>query len=251
MIYDLIAPFYDSVNSSLDYSEWADFIEKTVEKEYGGRPELVLDLATGTGRMALELASRGYDMTGVDSSVEMLGIAREEAERRGLSGILWLCQDMTDFELYGTVDLVTCCLDSINHLTSPEDLKRCFSLVHNYLSPNGLFLFDINGKKKFETVYSDRSYVMEEDGAVCVWQNSYSDESELCDFMITVFEEQEDGSYLRYDEVESERMYRLDAVKGELLSAGFEFIGAYSDFKFTEASDDDERIYIAARCIKR
>ncbi len=251
MIYDLIAPFYDSVNASLDYSEWADFIEKTVEKEYGGRPELVLDLATGTGRMALELASRGYDMTGVDSSVEMLGIAREEAERRGLSGILWLCQDMTDFELYGTVDLVTCCLDSINHLTSPEDLRRCFSLVHNYLSPNGLFLFDINGKKKFETVYSDRSYVMEEDGAVCVWQNSYSEESELCDFMITVFEEQEDGSYLRYDEVESERMYRLDTVKGELLSAGFEFIGAYSDFKFTEASDDDERIYIAARCIKR
>jgi SAM-dependent methyltransferase len=251
MIYDLIAPFYDSVNSALDYSEWADFIEKTVEKEYSGRPELVLDLATGTGKMALELASRGYDMTGVDSSVEMLGVAREEAERRGLSGILWLCQDMTDFELYGTVDLVTCCLDSINHLTRSEDLRSCFSLVHNYLSPNGLFLFDINGKKKFETVYSDRSYVMEEDGAVCIWQNSYSAESELCDFMITVFEEQEDGSYLRYDEVETERMYRLEAVKDELISAGFEFIGAYSDFEFNKASDEDERIYIAARCIKR
>ena len=82
MIYDLIAPIYDKVNGDVDYKEWADFIEKVIERDYkGGKPELVLDLGCGTGRMTLELARRGYDMTGVDYSVEMLDIARENADR--------------------------------------------------------------------------------------------------------------------------------------------------------------------------
>ena len=250
MIYDIIAPFYDKVNSVIDYGEWADFIEEILRREYNGKPELVLDLATGTGKMAIELASRGYDLTGIDCSVEMLNIAREAAEAKGLSGILWLCQDMTEFELYGTVDLTVCCLDSINHLTEYGELRDCLSLVHNYLSPNGLFIFDVNGKRKFETVYSDRTYAMEEEGSVCIWQNDYSADDEICDFSITVFEEQEDGSYLRHDATETERMYPLDSLKRELTDAGFELIGAYSDFDFTAATDDSERIYIAARCIK-
>ena len=94
MLYDLLAPFYDKVNGSIDYSAWADFIEKIVEKEYRGEPELWLDLGCGTGRMTLELAKRGRDMTGVDSSPEMLDVARTLAEERGLSDkILLLCQD--------------------------------------------------------------------------------------------------------------------------------------------------------------
>ena len=135
MIYDILAPIYDGINADIDYSAWADFIEKIIEREYrGGRPELVLDLGSGTGSMTLELARRGYDMTGVDISPEMLDIARERAEREGLSDkMLWLCQDMREFELYGTVDVAVSCLDSINHLTSPADLSRTLSLVHNYL----------------------------------------------------------------------------------------------------------------------
>ena len=130
MLYDLLAPFYDNVNQSLDYKSWADFIEKIIEKEYKqGKPELILDLGAGTGRMTLELCSRGYDMTGIDSSVEMLNVAREEAEKRGFSDkILWLCQDMSEFELYGTVDVTVSCLDCINHITDTKKLKRCFTM---------------------------------------------------------------------------------------------------------------------------
>ena len=119
MIYDLIAPIYDKVNGDVDYSAWADFIEKIIKREYRGKPELVLDLGCGTGRMTLELAKRGYDMTGIDYSVEMLDIARESAERAGLADkMLWLCQDITEFELYGTVDVTVSCLDTLNHLTA-------------------------------------------------------------------------------------------------------------------------------------
>ena len=252
MIYDLIAPIYDKINEEIDYSLWADFIEKIIKRDYkNGKPELLLDLGCGTGRMTVELALRGYDMTGIDYSVEMLDTARERAVDNGLDGrILWLCQDMRELELYGTVDVAVSCLDTLNHLTSPKDLKKCLSLVHNYLIPDGIFIFDVNGKAKFEKVYADRSYVMEEDGAVCIWQNYYNEKSRLCDFYITLFAEDEDGRYERYDQRQRERMYTLKALKGFLKECSFEFIGAYSDFDFNDATDESERIYLVAKCIK-
>ena len=249
MIYDLLAPFYDAINADIDYSSWADFIEKIIGREYRGKPELVLDLGCGTGKMTLELASRGYDMTGIDYSDDMLDVARTSAEEKG-HDILWLSQDMREFELYGTVDVTVSCLDCINHLTRPSDVEKTFSLVHNYLIPDGLFIFDINGKYKFENIYSDRSYVMEENGGVCIWQNYYNSKTKICDFYITLFGEGNDGRYDRYDELQKERMYTINDMKRMLSRTGMEFIGAYSDFDFSPADDTDERIYIVARCKK-
>ena len=253
MIYDLLAPIYDEVNKDINYSIWADFIEKTIKKFYNraDAPELVLDLGCGTGKMTLELASRGYDMTGVDISPEMLNVARESAASSGLGDrILWLMQDMREFELYGTVDIAVSCLDCINHLTNRADLDKVLSLVHNYLVPDGIFIFDINGKGKFENIYADNSYVIENDNVFCVWQNYYNDKNAICDFYITLFQENEDGSYTRYDEYQREKMYTLRGIKSALTKAGFDFLGAYSDYSFTQATDSDERIYIVAKCNK-
>lgn len=251
MMYDLIATIYDEVNKEIDYTAWAEFIERIVRKESVVTPELVLDLGCGTGKMTLELAERGYDMIGIDGSVEMLDVARDRFADAGMADkVLLLCQDMREFELYGTVELVVSCLDCVNHLTSPRDVKRCFSLVHNYLSPDGIFVFDINGKRKFETVYSDQVYVLETDGALCIWQNDYNEKTKLCDFYITLFNENENGTYDRYDEAERERMYTLSSIKRMLADSGMEFLGAYSDFNFSPADDDSERIYIVAKCKK-
>lgn len=251
MMYDLLAPVYDEINKDIDYRSWADFIEKIIEKNRGFSEEkLILDLGCGTGKMTLELAGRGYDMTGVDNSSEMLDIANNEAAERGLSNILWLLQDMRSFELYGTVGVTVSCLDCMNHLTSASDFKRTLSLVHNYLVPNGLFIFDVNGRGKFREVYADNSYVMETDSSMCVWQNSYDDKSGICHFYITLFSENPDGSYDRDDEVQKEKMYTLRSIRRMLSECGFDFVGAYSDFDFTEATDDSHRIYIVAKCIK-
>jgi SAM-dependent methyltransferase len=249
MIYDLLAPFYDAINADIDYSEWADFIEKILKKECKARPELVLDLGCGTGKMTLELARRGYDMTGIDYSPEMLDIARAEAESEG-HDVLWLCQDMREFELYGTVDAAVCCLDCINHLEETEDLEKCFSLVHNYLIPNGIFIFDINGKYKFENIYADNTFAMEEEGGLCVWENYYDSDSRLCDFYITLFKEGDDGRYDRYDETQTERMYTVAEIKSALEKCNMEFMYALGDFNFTPGSDECERIYIVAKCRK-
>ena len=248
MIYDLISSIYDKVNGEVDYRAWADFIERTARDNMSEMPNLALDLCCGTGKMTLELARRGYDMTGVDYSTEMLGVARESATAEGLD-VLWLCQDMREFELYGTVELCTCLLDSVNHLTEYSDLLECFRLVHNYLSPGGLFVFDINGRGKFERVYADNAFVVEDGGDMLVWQNYYNARGGFCDFYITLFKDS-DGCYERQDECQRERVYTIRSIKRALSLVGFEFIGAYSDFDLTHADDGCDRIHFVAKCIK-
>lgn len=254
--YGAISSIYDNINSNVDYGAWADFFEECFDRYLPCRPELVLDLACGTGSMTLELAKRGYDMIGVDGSSDMLNIAFDRKYDLELKNdVLFLLQDMREFELYGTVGAITCCLDSLNYLTGEGELERVFSLAHNYLDPDGLFLFDMNTPHKFENIYAQNTYVYEEEdcgGEVfCVWQNYYDKKSGLCDFKLTVFEKTEEGtSYSRRDEEQCERCYSKEEVASSLKKNGFELINIYSDFKFTPASDTDERWYFVARAKK-
>lgn len=250
-IYTALAPFYDLFNGEIDYAEWADFVEENFRRFADRRVRSVLDLGCGTGTMLLELARRGYDMTGVDGSAEMLAVARDRIEAAGKSeDVLLLCQDLSEFELYGTVDAVVCCLDTLNHITEPEALSRCLHWVHNYLEPNGIFLFDINSPHKFRTVYGDRDYVLEDEGVVCTWQNCYDPESGLSDFYISLFTEEEDGRYTRTDVFRQERMYTLAEMRRLLKENGFELLSVSDGYHFEKPARGAERFYFAARAIK-
>lgn len=254
--YGAISSVYDKINSRVDYSAWADFVEKCFEMHLSFRPELLLDLACGTGSMTLELAKRGYDMIGIDGSPDMLNVALDRKYDLELPhDVLFLLQDMREFELYGTVGAITCCLDSINYLIGEGELDTVFALAHNYLDPDGLFLFDVNTPHKFENIYAQNTYVYEDEdcgeGNFCVWQNFYDAESRLCDFSLTVFEKIEgQSSYSRRDEIQTERCYSRVEIERSLENNGFEIIGIYSDFDLTPACDTDERWYFVARAKK-
>ena len=237
---------YDKLNSETDYEAWADFISACF-KRFGKDVSSVLDLGCGTGAMTFPLRRRGFDMTAVDISPEMLSVARETAEEKGISDILWLCQDMREFELYGTVNAAVCCLDGINHLCEAGDLDRCFSLVHNYLDPDGVFIFDVNTPYKFENFYGGNDYILEDEGVMCCWQNDYDDENGVCDFWLSVFEERADGAWERTDEVVRERVYTREILTKALTENGFEVCGFFSDFDFSAPGGDCERWYIAAK----
>jgi len=259
--YTAVARVYDKLNAEIDYGAWADFFENCFDRFLKNRPALVLDLACGTGSMTLELAKRGYDMIGVDGSADMLS----EAYTRALgAGILFLEQDMRDFELYGTVGAVTCCLDSLNYLLTPEELGRCFATVHNYLDPDGLFLFDMNTPYQFRHIYADNAYILEDEliwdegedteeraAVYCGWQNSFCEETRICDFDLSIFEELPDGRYRRADEHQRERCYDLEEIRSALATNGFEILGVWSDFAFSEPTDTTRRWYFAARAIKK
>ena len=254
--YSALAGVYDLFNADLDDVAWANYIEAAFDRFLQRRPEILLDLACGTGRLTKLLADRGYDMIGVDGSPEMLAKAAENAgyDRR----ILYLLQDMRSFELYGTVGAVISCLDSVNYLTRAEDLDVCFSLVHNYLDPDGLFLFDVNTPYKFETLYGDEAYLFdgeltegkEKRPVFCAWQNHYVKKNRICTFDLSVFYGDGKGSYRREDETQQERCYAREELEKALQKAGFEVLGCFGGFDFSAPVKTTERWYFAARAKK-
>ncbi len=248
--YSSLARVYDSLNSDFDYGAYADFIVDEIKRHEAVSSSLVLDLACGTGKMTLELRDRGYDMTGVDISMDMLSEARSECARRNISDILFLCQSMQEFELYGTVDACVCCLDSLNYLLSYEDIKKCFKLVHNYLIPDGVFVFDMNTPYKFENTYGNNAYILENEGSLLAWQNEFNKKTGICKFYLSVFTENDDGSYNRFDEIQREKCYSVKRIKKALLECGFEIINIYGDISGKELTDSDERCYFTVRCKK-
>ena len=253
--YDSIASVYDNINSEIDYSAWAGFIENCFQKYLPEKPSLVLDLACGTGSMTLELRSRGYDMIGADYSEDMLSLAYEKAYDKEVSDVLFLKQDMRAFELYGTVGAICCCLDSMNYLTADGDLEKCLSCAHNYLDPDGLLIFDVNTPYKFEHIYGNQHYIFEDDDvdgrvAYCGWQNDYDPKTRLCNFYLSVFTEEEDGRFSRADEIQTERCYSKDELTRALEGNGFEVLGFFGDYEFSAPMSDCERWYIVARAQK-
>lgn len=246
--YGRLAEVYDRLNAEVDYASWAEFIQKCFQKYADTPPSLVLDLACGTGRMTYALERMGYDMIGVDGSDEMLSEAMQSCPD-DLPMPLFLMQDMRDFELYGSVGAVVCCLDSINYLTGDGDLEACFKTVRNYLDPGGVFIFDVSSPYRFESIFANNCYVLEDEqtGAYCGWQNYYDKQTGLCDFLLTVFERDRDGRYSRFDEQQTERCYTRDQICSALETSGLELVALTGDFSLAPPTDTADRWYIVAK----
>ncbi len=243
--YDVLAACYDAFTADVDYPARADYME-SLFRRYGASPKQVLDLACGTGSLTLELSRRGYDMTGVDLSEEMLAEAYRKAAEAG-SGALFIRQDMTRLDLYGTVEAALCCLDGINCLPTPEKLLDCFKRVKLFLEPGGLFIFDVNTLYKFEQVLAGSSFVYENDGSFVVWSNAYDPEKKLCDFQLTVFRQEGNGLWRRSQGNVSQRAYSVETLLEQLRRAGFESLEVLGDLSRQPPKEDEQRIYIVAR----
>jgi len=237
-MYGDFARSYDKLQQEEVYENFANYIEEIFVK-FGRTPELVLDLACGTGRLTTLFAKRSYDMIGIDISSEALEIANSRAKSEK-SDILFLQQNMCDFELYGTVDAIVCCLDSINYITDFRDLKRCFKLCKNYLNPNGLLIFDINTPYKFNEILASNTFVNESEDIFCVWENNFN--RKLNEFHITVFEKS-DEKFEKFEETHLQRCYEIDEIKKILTDIGLLIKGCYHEFSFTKPKEKSERIF--------
>lgn len=217
--YGEFAFVYDKLINQ-DYEKIADRVEE-IFKMCKIKPNLVLDLACGTGSLTVELAKRGYDMIGIDMSEEMLSVAYDKAA--DFPEIRFLCQDMTQFELYGTVDAIVCTLDAINYITDKRDVKRLFKLVNNYLNPNGLFVFDVNTVHKLENVLGNNTFVVDQDDVFYTWENCFDKKNNTSQQYLTFFEKTEEG-YKRFDEYHFQRGYTDAEIKGYLKEANLEVL---------------------------
>lgn len=239
--YTSFAQVYDLFQDNVPYEEWAVYLADLL-KEYGAEDGLVLDLGCGTGSMTQLLAKAGYDMIGADNSEEMLEMAMEKRAAAGLD-ILYLLQDMREFELYGTVRAVVSICDSMNYILEPEDLVRVFRLVNNYLDPEGVFIFDLNTEYKYRELIGENTFAEDREESSFIWQNYYDEEERINEYDLTLFI-REGELYRKFEETHFQRCYSLDEVKAAAEAAGMEFVTAYDAFTKDPVKEDSERIYV-------
>lgn len=250
--YTSFAAVYDTFMDNVPYEEWGEYLHGLLT-EYGIEDGLVLDLGCGTGTMTEILASKGYDMTGVDFSEEMLDIAMQKREKTG-HDILYLMQDMRGFELYGTVRAIVSICDSMNYLTEDGDLEQVFRLANNYLDPGGLFIFDMNTEYKYRELLGDQTIAEEREKCSFIWDNYYYEEEKINEYQLSLFVEdpllsEKTGQDIcrKFQEMHYQRAYSLAEVKAALEVAGMEFVAAYDAFTRNPVRRDSERMYIIAR----
>ena len=243
--YGRFAGVYDVFMDNVNYREWADYIIETLAQD-GIRDGLVLELGCGTGTVTEMLADAGYDMIGIDNSEEMLA---EAMEKRAESGhdILYLLQDMQDFELYGTVRAVISVCDSMNYLTDEEDLEYLFALVNNYLDPGGLFIFDMNTIHKYRDVIGDTTIAGDREDGSFIWENYYDEEERINEYDLTLFIPEQDGLYRRFSETHYQRDYDLQQIKIMLEKAGFVCEAIYDDYSEETVHAESERAVFIGR----
>ena len=245
--YTSFAAVYDTFMDNIPYEEWKSYLKELL-KEYGVQDGLVLDLGCGTGTMTELLAADGYDMIGMDNSEEMLEIAREKQIKSGHE-ILYLLQDMREFELYGTVRAIISACDCVNYVTEDEDLLQVFRLVNNYLDPEGLFLFDFNTRYKYETVLGEQVIAEDREDCSFIWDNYYDQEEQINEYELTLFVKcrQEEDLYRKYQEVHFQRAYTLEEIKTLIEKSGLTFLNAYDDYTRETATEESERIVVVCR----
>lgn len=243
--YGRFAGVYDVFMDNVNYRKWADYIIETLVQD-GIRDGLVLELGCGTGTVTEMLADAGYDMIGIDNSEEMLA---EAMEKRAESGhdILYLLQDMQDFELYGTVRAVISVCDSMNYLTDEEDLEYLFALVNNYLDPGGLFIFDMNTIHKYRDVIGDTTIAEDREDGSFIWENSYDRENALNVYELALFLPREDGLYEKCEEEHVQKAYSIEAIKAMIVKAGMELVAVCDAYTHNPGDENCERLTFVAR----
>ena len=239
--YTEFAQVYDHFMDNVPYEAWCEGISKILT-EHGISEGLVLDLGCGTGTMTRLLRQKGYDMIGVDASAEMLEIARNHPDE----GILYLQQDMREFELYGTVAAVVCVCDSLNYLLEEEDLAEVFSLVHNYLDQNGVFIFDMNTIHKYRDLIGDATICENREEGSFIWENYFDEESSINEYALTLFVKQENGLFARFEEFHYQRAYELQRVAALLEQAGLTLKAVCAEGTTDPADENSERAYFVA-----
>ena len=248
MAYQEFAYFYDEFNGAADYDALFAYVTGEL-KAHGIQDGIVADFGCGTGELTLMLAQAGYDMIGIDVSEEMLSVLRDKADALGLplTNPMLLCQDLLQLDLYGTIDACVCCLDSVNYVTDPRQLKKAFARVWLFLMPGGLFLFDINTPSKLRGL-DGQVFLDETEDTYCVWRAEYEKRGRICSYFMDIFRlDPGSGLWERGEELHRERAYEPEELTAFLREAGFRDIRQYGNLKLRPPREGEDRIFFVAR----
>lgn len=241
--YRELAFSYDRLTNDVDYTAVVDFYTAILNKE-GLQPRTAVDLACGTGSVALLLAQQGMQVIGVDMSEDMLCVASQKAQEMS-NQPTFVCQKLQQLALPKGVDLAVCALDSLDYITDPADCREAIRRIYRVLNPGGCFIFDVNTPEKLKAM-DGQVFLDEDDDVYCVWRGSFDEQTNICTYGIDLFQRQGSG-WQRSLEEHCEYAYSAPQLVAYLKAAGFTHIRVYGDRTFASPAEGEQRIYIKAR----
>ena len=241
--YHALAASYDRLTNDVDYEATVDFYKAIWTRE-GMAPRTAVDLACGTGSVALILARMGLAVTGVDMSEEMLTVASQKAQEAGVYP-MFVCQRLQDLRLPRGVDLAVCALDSLDYILDPADCAQAIRRVYKALNPGGIFIFDVNTPEKLRAM-DGQVFLDEDDDVYCVWRGEFDEETNICSYGMDLFQRRGKVWHRSFEE-HREYAYTREQLTEFLKAAGFTHIEVYADRKFASPGAGEQRIYFKAR----
>ena len=241
--YHALAFSYDRLTNDVDYEATVDFYYEILKRE-GLQPRTAVDLACGTGSVALLLAERGLQVTGVDMSWEMLTVASQKAQKLE-NPPLFVCQPLQELCLPRGVDLAVCALDSLDYITNPDHCREAIRRAYKALNPGGCFIFDVNTPEKLRAM-DGQIFLDEDDDVYCVWRGEFDGQTNICTYGMDIFQ-REGESWQRSGEVHEEYAYSREQLTEYLIKAGFTHIEVFADRMLCDPREGEQRIYFKAR----
>ena len=241
--YHALAESYDRLTNDVDYKEVVEFYFQILQCE-NLQPRTAVDLACGTGSVAVLLAEKGLNVVAVDMSEEMLCVASQKAQELENPPI-FVCQKLENLSLPKGVDLAVCALDSIDYITNPEDCAKAMKRIYRALNPGGCFIFDVNTPEKLRAM-DGQVFLDEDDDVYCVWRGAFDAETNICSYGMDLFQRNGNAWYRSFEE-HCEYAYSAEQLVGYLKTAGFTHIEIYGDRTLDKPGAGEQRIYIKAR----
>ena len=243
-MYQAFAELYDELMNDVDYEGWADYYVRLLSI-YGVRGGKICECACGTGSLTIPLFRRGYQMTGVDASQEMLWQAAQKTRKQGIA-IPYVRQDMRALNLHRPMDAVLATCDGVNYLLTEEDLKSFFRAAYRAVRPGGAFLFDVSTPHKLKNILCAGLMCEDREDVTYLWQNTWHERSRTVSLDLCFFIREEDGRYRRMEEHQVQRAWDPETLKEILWKAGFRAVCMYSGMTLNAAGEKDQRWHIAA-----
>ena len=241
--YGALAASYDRLTNDVDYEAWVDFAHAILEKE-GLAPRTVADLACGTGSATRILAERGYQVTAVDLSEDMLTEAMDKCcdlERLPT----FVHQNLAQLRLPRAVDLAVCFLDSLDYILDPDDCAAAIRQTYRALNPGGIFIFDVNTPEKLRAM-DGQVFLDEDDDVYCVWRGEFDEETNICSYGMDLFQRRGESWHRSFEE-HQEYAYSIEQLTGYLKAAGFTHIKVWADREFCAPREGEQRVWFQAR----
>ena len=245
--YHNLAVSYDRLTNDVDYESTVVFYYDILARE-GLKPRTAVDLACGTGSVALLLAKKGLEVVAVDLSEEMLTVAQQKAQELPKPP-RFICQPLQELRLYKGVDLAVCALDSLDYITNPDDCKEAIRRIYKALNPGGIFIFDVNTPEKLRAM-DGQVFLDEDEDVYCVWRGQFDEKTNICSYGMDLFQRRGEV-WKRSFEEHREYAYSESQLREYLKEAGFTSIAVYADREFCAPRPGEQRIYIKARKGKR